>query len=244
MMRDGVLRRLSMLNKMGVTLIELLVVLVISGIVIGGVYRVFISQTKAYTVQDRVAEIQQDVRGAMEIMLRDIRMAGFQTRGFGSGTIDGSPFVTPLNSNSITVNYEYITPGTDVGKLYTITYTLALQADGSSSLTRRLDVDGVIGAAELLLDNVTTLNFAYGIDENGDKVIDGIDGATGVIPDSAFKTAAYVNGSPTAKVFAVQIKLTAKPVSPDPDVTKVVSPRTLTSVVTPRNMYLKRFRDY
>ena len=82
-MRDDVLRKRSMLDKKGVTLIELLVVLVISGIVIGGVYRVFISQTKAYSVQDGVAEIQQDVRGAMEIMVRDIRMAGFQSRSFG-----------------------------------------------------------------------------------------------------------------------------------------------------------------
>jgi prepilin-type N-terminal cleavage/methylation domain-containing protein len=239
-MRDDVLRKRSMHNKKGVTLIELLVVLVICGIVIGGVYRVFISQTKAYTVQDQVAEIQQDVRGAMEIMVRDIRMAGFQTRGFGSGTIDNSPILSPLNNNSITVNYEYFPTSTT----QTVTYDLELQADGSSSLRRTLQVDGVAGVPEILLNNVTTLDLRYGIDANDDKIIDGINGATGVIPDSAFQTAAYVNGLGTAKVFAVRIVLTAKPVSSDPDVTKVVSPRTLTSVVTPRNMFFKRYQAY
>jgi prepilin-type N-terminal cleavage/methylation domain-containing protein len=225
-MRDDLLRNHSMLSeKKGVTLIELLVVLVICGIVIGGVYRVFISQTKAYTVQDQVAEIQQDVRGAMEIMVRDIRMAGFQSRNFGSAAISDSPILSPLSNNSITVNYEY------AGITNTVTYALV-----GTDLTRTVN-----SISETLLNNVTTLDFRYGIDANADGVIDGINGATGIIPDNAFVQAAGVG---TAKVFAVRIVLTANPTSPDPDVTKVVSPRTLTSVVTPRNMYLKKYQAY
>jgi prepilin-type N-terminal cleavage/methylation domain-containing protein len=229
MMKHDLLKSNSMPNKKGVTLIELLVVLVISGIVIGGVYRVFISQTKAYTVQDQVAEIQQDVRGAMEMMVRDIRMAGFQNRNFGSALISDSPIVTPLNAQSITVNYEY-NSGTN-----TITYALV-----GTDLIRTVN-----GVPETLLNNVRTLDFRYGIDANGDKVIDGIDGATGVIPDGSFRTAIDVNGLPAGtKIFAIRIELTADPGSPDPDVTKVVSPRTLISVVTPRNMFLKRYQAY
>jgi prepilin-type N-terminal cleavage/methylation domain-containing protein len=225
-MEHDLLKGQSMLNKKGVTLIELLVVLVISGIVIGGVYRVFISQTKAYTVQDQVAEIQQDVRGAMEIMVRDIRMAGFQERNFGSALISDNPIV--IGAQSITVNYEYVPTLTTQSVTYDLQGTdLRRTVAGSPS--------------ETLLTNVTTLDFRYGIDANEDKVIDGINGATGVIPDSAFVQAAGVG---TAKVFAVRITLTANPSSLDPDVTKVVSPRTLTSVVTPRNMYLKRFQAY
>ena len=64
-------------NVKGMTLIELLVALVICGMVVAGIYRVFVAQSKAYTVQDQVVEVQQSVRSAMEILLRDLRMAGF-----------------------------------------------------------------------------------------------------------------------------------------------------------------------
>jgi prepilin-type N-terminal cleavage/methylation domain-containing protein len=221
MMREDALKKESILNKKGVTLIELLVVLVISAIVIGSIYKVFIAQTKAYTVQDQVAEVQQDVRGAMEIMVRDIRMAGYQA---------DPPIVNPLGNNTITVNYA----GT------TVTYALV-----GGSLIRTVG-----GVPETLLDNVTNLDFRYGIDGDGDGIIDGINPVTGIIsddptdPDYAFKTAAFVNGLPTAKVLAVLITLTGKAAIPDPDISKVVSPRTLKSVVTPRNMFFKRYLAY
>jgi prepilin-type N-terminal cleavage/methylation domain-containing protein len=230
MMRDDPLKYQSMLNKKGVTLIELLVVLVICAIVIGGIYKVFIAQTRAYTVQDQVAEVQQDVRGAMEIMVRDIRMAGFQTNSFGSALITNGPIETPLQDTSITVNYEYI-PSVGAPAPYRVVYAWpGLGGD----LTRTLN-----GAPETLLSNVANLNFSYGIDGNGDGIIDGI--VNGVIPDSAFKSAANVG---TGIVFAVQITLTANLASVDPDVTKMVAQRTLTSVVTPRNLFFRRNLAY
>jgi len=64
-------------NQRGFTLIELMVALVLSFILIGAIYRGFTSQQKAYTVQDQVAEAQQNARMAMNILLRDIRMAGY-----------------------------------------------------------------------------------------------------------------------------------------------------------------------
>ncbi len=232
-MRDDLLRKRPMLDRKGVTLIELLVVLVISGIVIGGVYRVFISQTRAYTVQDQVAEIQQDVRGAMEIMVRDIRLAGFQSRSYGSAAIEDFPIIiTPGSDHSMTIQYEYIPKDSTVGTTQTIAYALQ-----GTDLIRRV----TWGVPETLLSNVAALDFSYGIDANGDKVVDGIVGETGLIPDNAFVRAASVG---TAKIFSVRIDLTANPSPANPDVTSAVSPRRLTSVVTPRNMFLKKYRTY
>jgi prepilin-type N-terminal cleavage/methylation domain-containing protein len=65
------------LSRKGFTLIELLVAMVLSFILIGAVYGTFTSQQKSYTVQDQVAETQQNARMAMNILLRDIRMAGY-----------------------------------------------------------------------------------------------------------------------------------------------------------------------
>jgi prepilin-type N-terminal cleavage/methylation domain-containing protein len=63
-------------NK-GITLIELLVALVITGILVGAIYRTFIGQQKTYTVQEQVVDMQQNVRAGINRMMREIRMAGF-----------------------------------------------------------------------------------------------------------------------------------------------------------------------
>ena len=147
---------------------------------IGGIYRVFISQTKAYTVQDQVAEIQQDVRGAMEIMVRDIRMAGFQTNtSVQPRSVIARLF--PIIVISITVNYEYIpSVGCPRNKHSDLCASRNNLTRTSTAFKRQL------------LDNVTCLNFSYGIDADGDGIIDGIDPVSGVIPDGAFVQAAGV----------------------------------------------------
>jgi prepilin-type N-terminal cleavage/methylation domain-containing protein len=65
------------MNRKGITLIELLVALTISGILVAGVYRTFVSQQHTYTVQDQVVDMQQNVRLAINRMTREIRMANF-----------------------------------------------------------------------------------------------------------------------------------------------------------------------
>jgi len=231
-------KSLSMPNKKGVTLIELLVVLVISGIVIGGAYRVFIAQTKSYTVQDQVVEVQQDLRSAMEIVARDLRMAGFQKSTFNSPLITNSPIVYyPLSDSTITVNYEYL--GGASPATYTVTYTVA-----GGSLTRTLtqtpSVSPPVTTTETLLENVNALTFAYGISQNGNGVMDDRNG-DGVIDEEDFVPAASVG---TARVLAVRVALTARPAPVNPDVTAIVSPRTLTSVVTSRNMCFRKSQAY
>jgi prepilin-type N-terminal cleavage/methylation domain-containing protein len=61
----------------GVTLIELLIALVISAILVAGIYRTFIHQQRTYATQEQVADMQQNVRVAINRMIREIRMVGF-----------------------------------------------------------------------------------------------------------------------------------------------------------------------
>ena len=84
----------------GFTLIELLVALVLSFILIGAIYGTFTSQHRSYTVQDQVAEAQQNARMAMNILLRDMRMAGYGMPDLGI-TI-GTPKKTYSNAIKIT----------------------------------------------------------------------------------------------------------------------------------------------
>jgi prepilin-type N-terminal cleavage/methylation domain-containing protein len=61
----------------GLTLIELLVAMVISAILIAAIYQTFIGQQKTYVVQEQVVDMQQNIRAAINKMMREIRMAGF-----------------------------------------------------------------------------------------------------------------------------------------------------------------------
>ena len=71
-------------KRSGFTLLEILVALVLTGLVSAAIYNVYISQNKSYAVQDRVAEMQQNMRAAMYMMKREIRMAGYDPSGLGN----------------------------------------------------------------------------------------------------------------------------------------------------------------
>jgi len=206
------MKKIFRINTKGITLIELLVALVISGMVIAGIYRIFIAQSRAYTVQDQVVEIQQSIRSTMEILLRDLRMAGYDNDSLTSKISIANP-ILPAD-HSVIVNYEY-----DDTHRYEVTYSLV-----GGNLTRQLtifpDVGPSTSTTDTLLENVDVLNFEYGVDTND---------------DGALESWVSAGGIGTAKVVAVRIVLTAKPDQTNPDVKNWVSPRTLTSAVTLRN---------
>jgi type IV pilus assembly protein PilW len=207
----------SHLDAKGVTLIELLVVLVLSGLVIGGIYRLFVAQTRAYTVQDQVVEVQQGIRSAMEILLRDLRMAGFDSDSLSSKISIVNPIIA--GDHSVTVNYEY-----DDTHRHEVIYAL-----NNKKLTRQLtifpDVGPSTATTDTLLENVEALDFVYGVDANDD-------GSLG-----SWVSAGAIGMN---KVVAVRVVLTANPDQTNPDVKNWVSPRTLTSAVTIRNSCFKR----
>jgi type IV pilus assembly protein PilW len=211
------MKKIYPINTKGITLLELLTALVICGIVIAGVYRLFIAQSKAYTVQDQVGEVQQNIRSAMEILLRDLRMAGYDNDNVSSKIIIANP-IFPAD-HSVIVNYEY-----DDTHRYEVTYSLV-----NGNLTRQLTIFPDVGPSttttDTLLENVNALNFEYGVDANDDGALDSWVSAGGI---------------GLAKVVAVRVVLTANPDPTNPDVKKWVSPRTLNSAVTLRNLCFNR----
>lgn len=198
-------------NTKGITLIELLVALVIGGIIIAGIYRVIVAQSKAYVFQDQVVETQQNIRSAMEILLRDLRMTGFN----GDNT-PLTPYITP-GTNNITIFYQ------QNGAVRQVSYLL----DGRSILMRSQvppDSPPSEAGGDPILTDVNVLNFTYGIDTDEDGMVNNwvAAGATG-----------------TSRIIAVQVLLTAKPAQVNPDLKDAVSPRTLQSTVTLRNLCLR-----
>jgi type IV pilus assembly protein PilW len=90
-------------KKNGLTIIELLIALILSSILIAALYRVLISQQKNYTVEDQVADMQQNVRVAIGQMTKEIRMAGYGGDLAFFGNINGFTDIITPGSKSITI---------------------------------------------------------------------------------------------------------------------------------------------
>jgi len=197
---------------------------------------VFVVQTKAYTVQDQVVEVQQNIRGAMELMLRDIRMAGYKSNispvTLATSVFPGDNALT-VRTDAIRVEYQR------AGNANTVVY----YRNNSSQLIRELYINAALNVTDVLLENVDALNFTYGVDgtvgietsQNG--AMDDRNG-DGTINDSDWVSAATVN-SGNLNIIAIRVALTAAPSNPgaNPDIGNI-APRNLVSTVNLRNLCL------
>jgi type IV pilus assembly protein PilW len=69
-------RRFYKSDPKGFSLVEVLVAIAITGVVLGAILSVFSSANQTYFTQDSVADTQQRARTGLDMMVRDIRMAG------------------------------------------------------------------------------------------------------------------------------------------------------------------------
>ncbi len=64
-------------NEQGFTMVELVVALAISLILMGIAVKIFLVQQKAYNVQGQLSEMQQNIRAATDMIVRETKMAGY-----------------------------------------------------------------------------------------------------------------------------------------------------------------------
>ena len=75
-------------NESGFTIVELMISLFIGMVVIVAVYSAYIIQQRSYVTQDQVVEMQQNIRAGLDIMTREIRMAGYDPQESGTAGIE------------------------------------------------------------------------------------------------------------------------------------------------------------
>jgi type IV pilus assembly protein PilW len=150
----------------GFTIIELLIAVFVAGIVMGGVYSAYYSQQKAYTAQDQLAEMQQNLRSGMYYMAREIRMAGCNPKS----TADDAGFQA-IGANSVSFSmdtrgqFSTDPPDGDTADANeTIVYSLSdWNGDGINDLMRSTPPTGNAAVAE----SIDALDFVYlDADEN------------------------------------------------------------------------------
>ena len=145
-------------NFRGFTLVEMVLALAISSIVLAAIYSVFTIANKNFTTQNVAANVQQNLRSAIGLMARDIRLAGldpadsdnfgiayaaqtkirFTMDSDGSGDFNG--IVDEANFEEITYEFQ----GSQVMQTLYETVTTSPPADAAA-----------------LISNITNLNFAY-----------------------------------------------------------------------------------
>jgi type IV pilus assembly protein PilW len=65
----------------GFTLVELMVSMSIGMVILAAVTTTFMSQTRIYNAQEQINEMQQNARGALDILAREVKMAGYNPNG-------------------------------------------------------------------------------------------------------------------------------------------------------------------
>jgi type IV pilus assembly protein PilW len=179
------------LKESGFTLIELFMVLALSGVIMSSIYSVYISQQRAYIMQQENVSMQQNIRGAMYFMEREIKMAGYdQTESGIDGvrTADRALFEFEMDIHDGKDNDgdgktdeddEMGHPDgstDDKGERIKYGFNSADDSDGNGiadsgiGALRRDANDG--SGFQVIAEGIHAIGFAYAYDNDGDKALD------------------------------------------------------------------------
>lgn len=134
-------------SSAGFTMVEMLMVLAIMSIAFGTIYKSFEHLNRSSTTENVKAGVQQSVRIAVDFMVQDIRLAGLNPLGTpGIG-------IQAISPESIQFTMDANFDGDDDDTFEDLTYAFN-SGNGRLMQTNHL-------GAEVLIDNVTRLNFTY-----------------------------------------------------------------------------------
>ena len=153
----------KMTSNKGFSLIELVTVLAITGIVITGIYTAYIYQQRSYTTQEQVAAMQQNLRGGLNMMAREIRGAGYTDP---DDTVTAGILVAAHNSISFTRDNDDPNATSADTIIYTYDTTDPLKPTLNRQQTGSVNSNGAVA------ENIEELRFAYAFDADGNGDLD------------------------------------------------------------------------
>lgn len=197
----------SAYTQKGFTLIEMLIALTIGSLLLASLYNFYLGQKKTHALREQVAEMQQNARAGMELIVREIRMAGYNpTRTPGVG-------IVAAGANSIRITMDLNGDGDVADADEDITYSLYDSGgDGDLDIGRK----PAGGTNQPVAENIDSLNFVYTL----------ADGST---------TTAPATPSQVRMIKVTLTARTAKP-DLDYPTNGGHRTYTLESVITPRNL--------
>jgi type IV pilus assembly protein PilW len=175
-------------NK-GFSLVELLIAMAVASIIMGLIYNTYQAQQKSYTAQHLAVEMQQNIRAAMSLIKREIRMAGYdpitsdgidndldtnvdendETSNAGilsaAGNFIEFSFDNDADGSVDTASNEHLTYGFTTGDA-----DLDGIANAGAESLSRIDTGG--GVTEIIAYDIQGIAFAYAFDDDGDGQLD------------------------------------------------------------------------
>ena len=149
-------------NKKGFTAVELLVSLAILSLTLGSIYSLYMSFIRTCTKEGVKVNVQQGVRSSLDMMIRDIRLAGLDPTGTDAfGIIAVTPQRIQFTADR---DMDGEMDGADVsdGIDATDMENMAFDYDGNSTVTMSLyKADGTLELSDTMVENVTDLSFEY-----------------------------------------------------------------------------------
>ena len=138
-------------DKSGFTLIEMMVALAIGMIVIASVAGTFTSQTRQNKAEEEISQLHQNVRGAIDLISRELMQAGYKAPG---GTVTGVTY----SATELLIQADINGNGSiDTGNT-SLEYIIYTRNSGTNQITRQL---GSSGTPEVVADNITQCDFTY-----------------------------------------------------------------------------------
>jgi len=150
------------INKKGFTAVELLISLAILSMTLGSIYSLYMSFIRQCTNEGVKINVQQSVRSSLDMMTRDIRMAGLDPEGtgdFGIVAVTSQRFqFTADRDMDGELDDADATDGIDLPD----TEHMAYEYDGISTLRMMLyKANGTMELSDEVVENVTDLTFTY-----------------------------------------------------------------------------------
>jgi type IV pilus assembly protein PilW len=194
----------------GFTLMELLVSMSIGMVVLAALAKTFTVQSRQNTAEEQVAQMQGNARAALDLMVREIKMAKYNP----AGTAFSSAYGVTYSASQLEVKADMDGNGTISTSSGSVEDIIYARDAANNYITRKLGS----GTAEIVADNITAFTFAY-YDANGSAV---------------------TSSGNSGNIRKVTINITARTAKPDPSYTSNSGYRTyqISADITPPNMAL------
>jgi len=202
----------------GFTLLELIISMALGLTLLGTVYGVFTIQQKHFINQEQIVEMQQNARMAIDIISREIRMAGYDPKITGYFTFQTTAS-EDRETNHSRIAFTYDANGDGI-QYWNDTEQVAFRVD--DGVLKRFSTGSVHW--QPLVENIELLEFSYALSDGT------------IVASPSDPTAAQV-----LTIVKVTITVTAKTTKPDPAYTDPTNGDhyrryRLTTSVTPRNL--------